>query len=143
MLGQIKLLLAGGALATLPLLSFSRANDSVEPPQNALSVQDPAAAATAQVGGTEVFETRWAFAAIQYTNGKGETVEVPARSLKKLWILMREAGDPILEILYENTDYSLVVAKDFHIIRRSGTLSTIDVPVARTRIGGMGFPKFK
>ena len=76
MFGAVKLALAGGVFAAaVPFLSVSGGS------------QDPVPVAA------EFYqESTWNLAVLQYTTLKGDTVEVPARLLTKVWLLKTPAG---------------------------------------------------
>jgi len=83
------------------------------------------------------------FAILQYTNSKGKSVEVPASTITKIWLIADSDGDLRMEISYENGDYSSLAINDFHVIRRSSNLASVDVPVVRSDMSGLAFPGFK
>jgi hypothetical protein len=124
-----KLLVAGGVLATLPVLPCL-----VPQPTG----QDPAPA-------VDSFhqEARWNFAVLQYTSAAGKSVEIAASSISKIWVLATHDGELSLEILYENSDYTYASVREFHVIRRSATYTSVDVPIVRTTAANMAFPAFK
>lgn len=127
MFGAVKLALAGGLLAaTVPVLAASGGR------QDAVPNEDPF-----------YQESTWNLALLQYTNAKGDIVEVPARLLTKVWLLKTSEGRLRMEILYENRDYASVDVRDFSIIRSSPGATSVDVPFVRASIGGMAFPAFK
>ena len=130
MLGAVKLALAGGLCAvTIPVLAAPR----VVP-------QDPAPA----VRQAPFYqESSWNLAVLQYTNARGDVVEVPARLLTRVWLLKTPEGRLRMEILYENRDYTSVDIRDFSIIRSSPGNAAVDVPIVRASIDGMAFPGFK
>ena len=73
----------------------------------------------------------------------GASRRIAARRITKLWVLRRPDGGICLELLYENQDYSFVFVREFHVIRRSGTVSSVDVRVVRSDLTGMAFPSFR
>lgn len=87
--------------------------------------------------------TRLNFAILQYTNSSGKVMEIPASTVTKIWLLADTEGGLRMEIAYENGDFSSLQIQDFHVIRRSSKLASVDVPVVRTDISGMAFPGFK
>jgi hypothetical protein len=70
-------------------------------------------------------------------------VEIPARNISKIWLVVMDHCQARLEILFENRDYSMIECEGFSIIRRSGSHSAVDVPIVRTRTAGMAFPLFR
>lgn len=127
MFGAVKLALAGGLFAAaIPVLAVTGA------PQDPL----PAASAFHQ-------ETTWNLAVLQYTTIKGDTVEVPARLLTKVWLLKTPEGQLRMELLFENRDYSSVEVRNFSLIRSASGTTAVDVPFVRGSIEDMAFPSFK
>ncbi|MCC6782467.1 MAG: hypothetical protein IT457_06465 [Planctomycetes bacterium] len=127
---SVKLVIACGAFAAvLPLLAM----------------QDPQGAQSSQISRSDPFhqESTWSFTVLQYTNARGDVVEVPARNLSKIWLLKDEDGDLRMEILYQNRDYSSLAIRDFSVIRSSPSAVAVDVPIVRTTISGMAFPEMK
>lgn len=137
MIVSFKLLLVGGAIAALP---FAIAENSTSIQANeqvaATAPQDPVVEGFRQ-------EATWNFAELEYVTHDGTTRRFPARRITKLWVLRRSDGGICLEVLYENQDYSFVLVREFHVIRRSGTVSSVDVPVVRSELTGMAFPAFR
>ncbi len=134
MIASLKFLIAGGALAAVvPLLAM----------QDAQRTQQGAQAN--QVAKTDPFhqESVWSFTVLQYTNARGDVIEVPARNLTKIWLLRDEDGDLRMELLYQNRDYSSLAIRDFSVIRSSPSAIAVDVPVVRTTMAGMAFPEMK
>ena len=131
MLGPIKLLVAGGAFVALPFVAASAELGPQDP--NSQSAQ--ASKQTASASG------RWNFSRLQYTPTGGKIVEVAARDISKLGVRTTSNGGIVLEILYKNTDYSLIKVESFHLIRRSGIESAVDVAVSRATLDGIAFPK--
>lgn len=129
MFATVKLVLAGGAIASLSMLSFTSA-----------AVQDPAPVAQADPVHQE---TVWNFAVLQYTSDTDQTVEIAASTIEKIWLLSMGHGRLRMEILFQNRDYSMIDLRSFNIIRRSNTFSAVDVPIVRTNEEGMVFPAFK
>ena len=87
--------------------------------------------------------TRLNFAVLQYTSSAGKTTEIPAATITKMWLIADSDGDLRMELSYENGDYSSLELHDFHIIRRSSNLASVDVPVVRSDMSGLAFPSFK
>lgn len=124
-----KLVIVLGALAaTIPLLSMQ----STDQRQEAETSADPFGQ-----------ESSWSFTVLQYTNTKGDLVEIPARNIAKVWLLKDEDGDLRLELLFQNRDYSSVAVRDFSLIRSSPSAVAVDVPFVRRSISGMQFPAMK
>ena len=136
MIGPVKLVLAGGFLAALPVLS------AVIPTPDRRGVQD---AVVQDKVADDAFraEAVWNFAVLQFTDGKGELIEIAAKTIQKLWLLSAPEGRWRLEILFANNDYSLIELGSFSIIRRSAKETAVDVPIVRARIDAMAFPAFK
>ena len=130
MIGTVKLLLAGGLLASLPVLPAVLPQMGQDPAT--LIAQDPFQQ-----------EALWNFAVLQYTNDAGQTVEVAASAIAKLWLVSMGHGRMRLELLYQNRDYSQVDLRGFSIIRRSNAYAAVDIPIIRTTVSGMAFPAFK
>ncbi len=138
MLGTFKLLLAGGVFAvSVPFLAPANGVDAEQPQLPGITQDAPARKVPVAT------EKRWNFAELQYTTADGKVANVPARRLAKLWLLSRPDGGMYLQIVYENSDYSLISVRDFHIIRRSATYSSVDVPIVRTTLDNMAFPVFQ
>ncbi len=110
-----------------------------------LAMQDPQGAQSTQISKSDPFhqESTWSFTVLQYTNPRGDVVEVPARNIAKLWILKDEDGDLRMEILYQNRDYSSLAIRDFSVIRSSAAAVAVDVPIVRATIAAMAFPEMK
>ncbi|MHC5064955.1 MAG: hypothetical protein ACYTG5_13395 [Planctomycetota bacterium] len=87
--------------------------------------------------------TRLNFAVLQVTNAAGKATDIPASTISKIWLIADSDGDLRMELSYENGDYSSLELHDFHIIRRSSNLASVDVPVVRTDMSGLAFPSFK
>lgn len=85
------------------------------------------------------------FAILQTVSTTGEKRDIPASTIKKIWLLTEERGRLRIEVSYENGDYSSMEIADFHVIRASlnGSVPSVDVPVQRTGVDGMAFPEFK
>lgn len=133
MKASLKLLVATASLAAIiPLLAMQ------DPQQNA-------GAKGNQIAKNDPFyqETVWSFTVLQYSNLRGDLVEVPARNIAKIWLLKDEDGDLRMELLYQNRDYSSLSIRDFSLIRSSPAAVAVDVPVVRTSISGMTFPEMK
>lgn len=129
MLGALKLALAGGVLAAaVPVLSSN-------------SPQDPAPASATE--DTFLQASTWNFAVLQYTDGHGNLIEIPARLLSKLWLLKTPEGQLRLEILYENLDYASIDVRMFSLLRSRPGMTSIDVPIVRASIDGMAFPAMR
>lgn len=129
MLGALKLTLAGGVLAAaVPVFS------STQP-------QDPAPATATE--DTFLQASTWNFAVLQYTDGHGNLIEIPARLLSKLWLLKTPEGQLRLEILYENLDYASIDVRMFSLLRSRPGMTSIDVPIVRASIDGMAFPAMR
>ena len=127
MFGAVKLALAGGLLAAaVPVLAVSGT------PQDAKTSEDPF-----------YQESTWNLAILQYTNTKGDVIEVPARLVTKIWLLKTPEGRLRMEILYENRDYASIDVRDFSLIRSSPGTTAVDVPFVRSSIDGMAFPAFR
>lgn len=126
--GLIKIFAIFGLLASLSLLTGFVA----------LPVQE------AQQKANPFYQTaRLNFAVLQYTNARGKAVEVPASTITKIWLIADSDGDLRMEIAYENGDFSSLAIGDFHVIRRSNNLASVDVPVVRSDMSGLAFPGFK
>lgn len=128
MLAALKLTLAGGVLAAaVPVFSSA-------------TIQDPAPAATED---TFLQASTWNFAVLQYTDGHGNLVEIPARLLTKMWLLKTPEGQLRLELLYENLDYASIDIRMFTLLRSRPGMTSIDVPIVRASIDGMAFPEMR
>lgn len=124
-------LLATVAALTIGVAPFLAAAALAGPP----APQDPADGFRQAVA--------WNFAVLQYVNTRGELVEVPASRINRI-ALLRTADDRLrLEILFENKDYSLFVADEFHILRSAPNMTAVDVPVVRDDFAAMAFPAFR
>lgn len=88
-------------------------------------------------------EVVWNFAVLQYVNTRGETVQIPASRLTKVWLLRTVEDRMRLELLYENKDYSQITVDEFHVLRSAPNTSAVDVPVVRAEIDAMAFPAFR
>jgi len=128
MTGPAKTLLVIAALAAVPLLA------GWAPPQDSERARptDPLRQ-----------EASWSFAVLQYVDARDQLIEVPARNIARLQLLVGPEGDMRMEILYQNRDYASVVVRDFAIIRTSATATATDVPVVRTGFAAMAFPAFE
>ncbi len=126
--GPSKLFAIVGVLACLSLLTAFVAN----PAQDSEQKRDPF-----------YQSTRLNFAVLQVTNAAGKSTEIPASTITKIWLIADSDGDLRMEVSYENGDYSSLELHDFHIIRRSNSLASVDVPVVRTDMSGLAFPGFK
>ncbi len=127
MLAKLKLVFAGALLALLPLLlALGPSPQGIE----AGKQEDPF---------HEV--ARWNFAKLQYTNAKGEIVDIGAATITKIWVVHAGQGQLFLEIYYENGDYSMIRPQNFHLIARSPGAPSFDVTIVRTGLHGMAFPK--
>lgn len=85
----------------------------------------------------------WNFAILQYTDSKGDVVEVPARDIARIHLLATVEDRLRMEIVYQNRDYSSIAIRDFSVIRTSPTVTASDVPVMRGRFETMAFPGFR
>ena len=85
----------------------------------------------------------WNFAVLQYTDGHGNLVEIPARLLTKMWLLKTPEGQLRLELLYENLDYASIDIRTFSLLRSRPGMTSIDVPIVRASIDGMAFPAMR
>jgi hypothetical protein len=129
MFAAVKLALAGGLLAAaVPVLATS----GVPQPQDPDVVADPF-----------YQESTWNFAVLQYASLTGDLVEIPARLLKRVWLLKTPEGRLRMELLFENLDYSSIDIRDFSIIRSSAGQTAIDIPIVRGSIDRMAFPAMK
>ncbi|MFO1054168.1 MAG: hypothetical protein U1F36_18275 [Planctomycetota bacterium] len=129
----LKMLAACGCLAALmPLLSMQDSQQDAGAKSNQLAKNDPF-----------YQESTWSFTILQYTNSRGDLVEIPARNITKLWLLKDEDGDLRMEVLYQNRDYSSLAIRDFSLIRSAPAATAVDVPIVRTSINGMTFPEMK
>ena len=130
MLAALKLTLAGGVLAAaVPVFSSA-------------TIQDPSPATTA-IEDTFLQASTWNFAVLQYTDGHGNLVEIPARLLTKMWLLKTPEGQLRLELLYENLDYASIDIRTFPLLRSRPGMTSIDVPIVRASIDGMAFPAMR
>jgi hypothetical protein len=130
MLAALKLALAGGVLAAAVPVFSSTATQDLQP-------------ATAATEDTFLQASTWNFAVLQYTDGNGNLVEIPARLLTKMWLLKTPEGQLRLELLYENLDYASIDIGMFSLLRSRPGMTSTDVPIVRASISGMAFPEMR
>lgn len=144
MIVPFKLVVAAGAIAALPFAVPVDLSEAQSPTAPAAEVVEDVAVARSAVANDDFRqEATWNFAELQYTSTNGEKRTVSARRITKLWLLKGAEGQVFLELLYENRDYSFVAVREFHVIRRSSTVSSVDVPVIRDHFDAMAFPSFR
>ena len=76
---------------------------------------------------------------LNYVNLQGVATSVSARNIVEIRVIEDVPHAIRLELYYENTDYSLIDASAFHLIRTGG--STREVRLVRGRQSRMRFPK--
>jgi len=89
--------------------------------------------------------SRLRFAELQYVTATGTTVPIAAKDIDEIKLHTRPHGSQVLlEIYYQNGDYSLIQTEGFHIIRR-GAAGTQEVSLIRTEgeAADFTFPKIR
>lgn len=138
MLPGLKILIAAGccvaAAPALPVLL----NDAQPPQAATLPAQQPA---QEQPGEVDPFAAgyRARFSQLQITDAAGQVHSIPARSLLHVRLLKTVDATPLVEIFYQNGDYSLMAVHALHVIQRSQSPSE-DVLLSRAQVSGMRFP---
>ena len=99
-------------------------------PQNPASPGDPAL--TDQVAVVSMSELR-------YTNLQGTASVVSARNVVEIRLFEDHPNNIRLEMIYENGDYSMVDAQEFHLLRLGNT--TREVKLVRGKMARMRFPR--
>ena len=82
---------------------------------------------------TEV-RVRMTFSELQYLDQSGEMRIVPAELLTEMRLLDQGEGQHLIELYYENGDFTRMYVPGFHIIRKGGrsrevVVSTTSVPI--------------
>jgi len=93
-------------------------------PQNP-SPDDPATIAT--------------ISALQYVNLQGATTTVSARDVVEIRILDTVGDHVRFEVVYDNSDYSLITAQSIHLLRNGG--GTREVKLVHSKPERMRFPR--
>lgn len=107
-------------------------------------VQDSALGAAARQD-PSVFrqESTWNLAILQLQTVDGETREITAGTLAKVWITVFDEGAIRIEILYANKDYESLAVNSFAVIRTSADATSVDVPFVRDEKSGFAFPNLR
>ena len=79
------------------------------------------------------------FSQLQLTDAAGQTHSISARNLLHVRLLKTGDSTPLVEIFYQNGDYSLMAVHALHVIQRSPSPSE-DVLLSRAQVSGMRFP---
>jgi len=88
-------------------------------------------------GPTEVTSVQ-SVSELQYVTHQGKTMSVPARNVVEIRMFDSATDNVLLELLYDNGDYSFISAQAMHLLRNRG--STREVRLIRTQPNGMRFP---
>ena len=116
-------------------MTFGEAGCAIAFAALAMVPQDPAAAQPAPQPPTDLVVT---ISDLKYVGGNGTAVVVPARNVVEIRLL-EDRSDIRLELLYENGDYSLIDAQEFHLLR--GGSAPREVRLVRGKTDQMRFPR--
>jgi hypothetical protein len=76
---------------------------------------------------------------LQYVNLQGTLATVSGRSVVEIRVIEDSTDNIRVELIYENGDYSLIVAQSIHLLRNAG--GTREVKLVRTKTPRMRFPR--
>lgn len=76
---------------------------------------------------------------LQYTVSGGESRSIASRDLVEIRVLTDLTPGIRLELVYDNGDYSMIDAQQFHLLRGKG--NTREVKIVRSRADEMRYPR--
>src|SRR5262245_39262999 len=78
-----------------------------------------------------------AMSELKYTTPQGQNATLSARNVVEIRLFEDHPTNIRLELIYENGDYSMIDATEFHVLRSSGT--TREVKLVRGKLARMRF----
>ena len=106
----------------------------------AMVPQDPAPQSPANPDAARADQTAIVpMSELKYMTPQGQPATLSARNVVEIRLFEDHPHNIRLELIYENGDYSMIDATEFHLLRSSGT--TREVKLVRSKLGHMRFPR--